>query len=82
MSVFNLNLDLLELEAFVEELDVPDLVSRSRSVCDCRQCFTAVHQLFSLLLSGQLTDILDDEVRSEQYPFVAIPVEQDEGCEV
>lgn len=26
ISVFNLNLDLLELEGFVEELDVPDLV--------------------------------------------------------
>ncbi|MGYP004710107101 len=26
ISVFNLNLDLLELEGFVEDLDVPDLV--------------------------------------------------------
>lgn len=44
--------------------------------CDCRQCFNAVHQLFSLLLSGRLSDILDDDIRNTKYPFVAIPVDE------
>ena len=39
-----------------------------------RQCFTDIHQLLSLLLSGSIVDILDDEVRNARYPLVAIPV--------
>lgn len=40
-----------------------------------RQCFTDIHQLLSLLLSGSIVDILDDEVRNARYPLVAIPVD-------
>lgn len=39
-----------------------------------RQCFNDIHQLFELLLSGHITDVLDDEVRNEKYPMVAMPV--------
>ncbi len=39
-----------------------------------RQCFTDIHQLLSLLLSGSIVDILDDDVRNARYPLVAIPV--------
>lgn len=39
-----------------------------------RQCFNDIHQLFELLLSGHITDALDDEVRNEKYPMVAMPV--------
>ena len=40
----------------------------------CRNCFTDVHQLLSLLLSGNILSILDDEIRSNEYPLVALPV--------
>ena len=39
-----------------------------------RNCFTDVHQLLSLLLSGNILSILDDEIRSNEYPLVALPV--------
>ena len=39
-----------------------------------RNCFTDVHQLLSLLLSGNIVSILDDEIRSNEYPLVALPV--------
>ena len=31
-------------------------------------------QLYTLLLSGRLSDILDDEIRNSLYPLVALPV--------
>ena len=45
-----------------------------------RQCFTDISQLVSLLLSGRIADILDDEVRNDKYPLVAIPVGERGGC--
>lgn len=45
-----------------------------------RQCFTDISQLVSLLLSGRIADILDDEVRSEKYPLVAMPVGERGDC--
>lgn len=38
------------------------------------QCFTDVHQMLSLLLSGNILSILDEEIRMTQYPLVALPV--------
>ena len=45
-----------------------------------RQCFTDIRQLVSLLLSGRIADILDDEVRNDQYPLVAMPVGDGRVC--
>lgn len=39
-----------------------------------RHCLTDTRQLYSLLLSGRLSDILDDEMRNSLYPLVALPV--------
>ena len=47
-----------------------------------RQCFTDISQLVSLLLSGRIADILDDEVRNDKYPLVAMPVGLRGGCDV
>lgn len=70
-------------------MDVPDLVYVSLSSLllsypfisfHCHimiipsQCFTDVHQMLSLLLSGNILSILDEEIRMTQYPLVALPV--------
>ena len=81
LGVFNLNLDLLTMESFVEEFDTPDLVWESQGPLSRRQCFNDIHQLFSLLLSGRITDVLDDDIRNEQYPVVAMPVDVHGGGE-
>lgn len=65
----------------MEEFDTPDLVWESQGPLSRRQCFNDIHQLFSLLLSGRITDVLDDDIRNEQYPVVAMPVDVHGGGE-
>jgi hypothetical protein len=60
IGIYNFRQDLMALETFAESSGVPQLA----------ECFSSLAQLLELLLSEDLTQILDAKVRETSYPLV------------